>query len=98
LHSPRFLPEVINWLSRNLNKRRFAEPAQARLIPMPAVPRLRRRFQFSLRMLMVVVTATCVVGGILRWLTPVSPLYACVASIWAATAAVVICQFDLRNL
>jgi hypothetical protein len=58
----------------------------------------RRRFQFTLRMLMVVVTATCLVGGILRWLTPISPLYACIASMWVAVAAVIICQFDLRKL
>jgi hypothetical protein len=56
-----------------------------------------RRFQFSLRMLMVVVTAACMVGGILRWLTPISPLYACIASMWVGVVAVVICQFDFAK-
>jgi hypothetical protein len=58
----------------------------------------RRWFQFSLQTLMIVVTAVCIVGGVSRWLMPISPLYACIASIWAATAAVVICQLDLRDL
>ena len=66
--------------------------------PMPDMPSPRRRFQFRLRTLFVVVTAVCVVGGIARWLMPISPLYACIASMWVATAAVVICQFDLRTL
>jgi hypothetical protein len=58
----------------------------------------RRRFNFSLRMLMVVVTAVCVVGGILSWIMPVSPIVALIVSMWIAEAAVVICQFDLRNV
>jgi hypothetical protein len=57
----------------------------------------RRRFQFSLWMLMVVVTAICVVAGILRWLMPVLPVVAVIVSMWVAEAAVVICQFDFRG-
>jgi hypothetical protein len=47
---------------------------------------------------MIVVTAACIVGGVFRWLMPISPLFACILFMWVATAAVVICQFDLRNL
>jgi hypothetical protein len=65
---------------------------------MPDHPSARRRFQFRLRTLLIVVTAVCMVGGVFRWLMPISPLYACIAFMWVATAAVVICQFDLRNL
>ena len=70
-----------------------AEPSKA-----DPPERKRRWCQFSLRTLMIAVTAVCIVGGIVRWITPISPLYACIASMWVAIAAVVICQFDLRNL